>query len=328
MSRNRTDWRTIIRRIKSGKFTPIISDRIYFPGPNSLIQDWAEEINYPYPVNGSTTIPQLAQFLSATSRDDLTAKEDFLDFSKLYLLKTVREEASPEQDGFLDTLEDELYDITFSQAAARASYPKYDEEFENPLRILAELPIPIYLTTSYYDFLEVALRAAGKEPYTEVCYWYDEMEDIPSIFQDEPDFDPTPETPLVFHLHGADHYPASLVLTEDDYLDFLVKVSEDMDVIPRRVTQALVDSSLLLLGFRLEDWNFKVIFRGLVKTKRDSRRRLSISIQFDPKKVADEGVEVREMQEYLERYFEKANFDIYWGDTVSFMQELWENWES
>lgn len=328
MAKNDTDWRTLIRRIKSGKFVPIISDRIYFPGSNSLIQDWAREIKYPYSVGKNTTLPQLAQFLSATSRDDLTAKEDFLDYSKQYMIDSLRDEATPEQENILDILEDEIYDITFSQACARAGYPHYEEEFENPLRILAELPISIYITTSYYDFLEAALRQAGKEPCSEICYWYDELDDIPSVFKDDPDFEPSPETPLVYHLHGTDEHPSSLVLTEDDYLDFLVKVSEDTEAIPRRVAQALVDSSLMLTGFRLEDWNFKVIFRGLIKTKRDSRRRLSMSVQFDPDKYKTEDIVIRDVQDYLERYFDKANFDIYWGDTLSFLQELWENWES
>jgi len=327
MARNRTDWRTLIRRLKSGKFTPIISDRVYFPGPNNLIQEWADEIGYPYPVNKSTTIPQLAQYLSATSRDELTAKEDFLDFSKQYTFNLIRDEATPEQENFLDSLEDELDDLTFSQVAARAKYPKYEDEFDNPLRILAELPIPIYITTSYYDFLEDALRLAGKEPFTEICYWYEELDEIPSIFKDDPDFDPSPERPLVYHLNGVDANPSSIVLTEDDYLDFLVKVSEDTEAVPRRIAQALVDSSLLLTGFKLEDWNFKVLFRGLVKTKRDSRRRLSMSIQLEPQN-SDEEVDIRDVQEYLERYFSKANFDIYWGDTLNFLQELWENWES
>jgi hypothetical protein len=118
-------------------------------------------------------------------------------------------------------------------------------------------------------------------------------------------------------------------LTEDDYLDLLVKVSEDIEAIPRRVAQALVDSSLCLLGFRLDDWNFKVIFRGLIKSKRDSRRRLSLSIQFQPSKtIKEEDVDPKDIENYLERYFDKANFDIYWGDALNFLQELWQNWES
>jgi hypothetical protein len=327
-SRRETDWRTLIRRVRSSKFTPIVSDRVFHPGPNTLREEWAEEIDYPYPVDNQVSLARLAQYLSATSRDELAAKEDFLEFSKRYLLEVVRREY-PEQSAFLDTVEDELYDITYSEAADRLDYPRYDDETDNPLRILAELPLPIFITTSYYDFIEVALREAGKAPRTEICYWSDELlDDVPSVFEDEPDYRPDPDSPLVYHVNGLDKYPSSLVLTEDDYLDFLVKVSRDMDVVPRRVAQAMVDSSLLLLGYQLDDPNFRVLFRGLIKSKRASRRRLSLSIQLAPKGDSEEIIDERDAQEYLERYFDKANFDVYWGETQGFVQELWEHWEA
>ena len=135
------DWRTVIRRIKSNKFTPIISDRVFHPGPNRVIADWAKAIDFPYALDTHVTLAELAQYLAATSRDELSAKEDFLEFSKQYLLDETRE-AHPEQSDFLDTVEDELYDITFSEMAARLDYPTYEDEFDSPLRILAELPPP------------------------------------------------------------------------------------------------------------------------------------------------------------------------------------------
>jgi hypothetical protein len=33
-----------------------------------------------------------------------------------------------------------------------------------------------------------------------------------------------------------------------------------------------------------------------------------------------------EAEEYLEKYFDKANFKVYWGQTEEFTRELWENW--
>jgi hypothetical protein len=326
-SEQQIDWRTLIRRIKSYKFTPIVSDRVFFPGPNQVIPDWAEEIDFPYALGPHVTLAQLSQYVAATSRDELSAKEDFLEFSKKYLLKEVRE-AYPEKNVFLDTVEDELYDITFSEMASRLDYPAYEDEMDNPLRILAELPLPIFVTTSYYDFIEVALRAAGKEPRTEICYWNDELlEDVPSIFEEDADYQPEVDTPLVYHINGIDTHPASLVLTEDDYLDFLVKISRDIDVVPRRVAQAMVDSSLLLLGYRLDDWSFKVLFRGLIKSKRASRRRLSISIQMTPPGDPDSIVSKRDAEDYLKQYFDKVNFDVFWGEPHEFVRELWQQWE-
>ena len=38
---------------------------------------------------------------------------------------------------------------------------------------------------------------------------------------------PGRDQPLVYHMHGFDEYPASLVLTEDDYLEFLVAILRD-----------------------------------------------------------------------------------------------------
>ena len=50
-----------------------------------------------------------------------------------------------------------------------------------------------------------------------------------------------------------------------------------------------------------------------------------MSIQLTPDQVGIRDFE--EAQNYLEQYFDKANFDIYWGDTRSFTRELWEQWE-
>jgi hypothetical protein len=327
--REQVDWRTLIRRIKAGKCTPIISAQVGSPfsaEQNQVVEAWAEEIAYP--MSDLNNLPRVTQYATIISPDILSAKEDFLDFLKERLLDRVKDEQEAvEQSAFLETLEDELYDLSFSNVAVRLGYPRYEDELENPLRILAELPLPIYLTTHYHTFLEDALRAAGKEPRTEICYWREELEaEAESVFEQEPDYEPGEAEPLVYHLHGLDAYPSSLVLTEDDYLDFLVNVSQDPEAIPKRVTQALADSSLMLLGYQLQEWDFRVIFRGLITSRRASRRLLSLSIQLTPEE--QDMTDVAEARKYLERYFENFNFEIYWGDSQNFMQELWDQWQS
>ena len=52
------------------------------------------------------------------------------------------------------------------------------------------------------------------------------MESIPSIFDEHPDWEPSIERPLVYHLYGLDKYPESMALTEDDFLDLLDKLVE------------------------------------------------------------------------------------------------------
>ena len=53
---------------------------------------------------------------------------------------------------------------------ATAGPPDFGAEDE-PHAVLAELPLPIYITTNYDDFMAAALRRAGKEPRREICRW-------------------------------------------------------------------------------------------------------------------------------------------------------------
>ena len=51
------------------------------------------------------------------------------------------------------------------------------------------------------------------------------MREQPTPARRQRGFVPTPANPLVYHLHGHLEMPQSLVLTEDDYLEFLVRIS-------------------------------------------------------------------------------------------------------
>ena len=91
--------------------------------------------------------------------------------------------------------------------------------------LLAELPLPIYMTTNYDDFMFRALLARKKNVQKELCRWNKSIQEQPSLF--DMGFVPTPENPVVYHLHGHKDHVGSLVLTEDDYLEFLVSISSN-----------------------------------------------------------------------------------------------------
>jgi len=93
-------------------------------------------------------------------------------------------------------------------------------------------------------------------------------------------------------------------------------------VIPPRVAQAFTDSSIVLLGYDLADWDFRVLFRGLITSKSSSRRRLNVAIQLEPKNDKEL------TKSYLEKYFGMENFDIYWGKSQDFLRTLWQDLES
>ena len=148
-----------------------------------------------------------------------------------------------------------------------------------PHVVLASLPLPVFVTTNYDDSMFRALIAAGKEPRREICRWNlsPALVGEPSPFAD-PSYVPSPATPLVYHLHGRFGLPESLVLTEDDYLDFLVAITRDPTIFPHLIHRALAGTSLLFIGYRLADWDFRVIHRGLVAATEASLRRLPPSL--------------------------------------------------
>ncbi len=164
--------------------------------------------------------------------------------------------------------------------------------------MLAELPLPI-LTTNYDDFMVQALRGAGKQPVEEFCRWTARDSFGPSVFDAPGGFEPTVERPLVYHLHGMLERPESLVLTEDDYVDFLVNLA-DPDVVPPRIREALSDTMLLFIGYRLADWNFRVLYRGLFEKVDPSGRRQNLTVQLRPADVPSP----RAAKTYLDRYFD------------------------
>jgi SIR2-like domain len=118
------------------------------------------------------------------------------------------------------------------------------------------------------------------------------------------------------------------VLTEDDYLDFLVNISRDEDLIPPRVQEAMAGTSLLFLGYRLADWNFRVLFRSLVSYLERTIARAHVSVQLVPLRDTAPDLQRQKAQEYLQRYFGKLEIRVYWGSCQDFATELRNKWEA
>lgn len=149
---------------------------------------------------------------------------------------------------------------------------------------------------------------------------------MPSIYDHEPDYQPSVEAPLVYHLFGISNEADSIVVAEDDYFDFLIGVSANKDLIPIAVREALADTGLLFLGFRIDDWPFRVLFRSLMSQEGRGRRRryAHVAAQITP----DEGrvLEPERARAYLETYFQESDIDIFWGSVEDFMQQLSGEW--
>lgn len=286
------DWENLMRRIKEKKCTPFIGAGACagtLPLGSDISREWAEE--YGYPLYDKGDLARVAQFL-AVDQDDMFPKESI-------------------QRQFQD--------------CAPPDFAQPDE----PHALLADLNLPIYITTNYDSFMSLALKSRDRDPKRELCRWNRFVElGTPSVF--ESGYKPSPANPLVYHLHGHYELPQSVVLTEDDYLDFLVHLSSDQALLPPDIRTALAGTSLLFIGYSLSDWNFRVLFRGLISSLGASLGYTSVAVQLAP--ASADGSEKGQMlaQRYLDSYFEKIQkikVRVYWGDIHEFTHELRERWE-
>jgi hypothetical protein len=281
------DWGLLLERIKDGKCTPFLGAGACagtLPLGAEVAKEWAEK--YAYPLEDSSDLARVAEYLAVT-KDPMSPKEE--------IAKRFRNIRAPD----------------FKEPA-------------EPHGVLADLPLPVYMTTNYDNFMAQALTSRNRDPKWEFCRWNRLVKKPPSIFESGSGFDPTPANPVVFHLHGHVEVPESLVLTEDDYLDFLKNLSENQRLLPARIQRALTGTSLLFLGYRIADWDFRVIFRILVSYLEKSIGRAHMSVQLVP--VGDEARRGK-AQEYLNQYFGELKIRMYWGTCSDFADELRSRWE-
>jgi hypothetical protein len=120
---------------------------------------------------------------------------------------------------------------------------------------------------------------------------------------------------VLYKLHGSFGHrneagECRLVITEEDYIEFLAFVGSN---IPPLVKELITDSTLLFLGYGLEDWNFRAIFKGVVETLPRREQRKSFAIQRSP-------------SEFWVDFWGQKQVEIYDLDLCRFAQDLGERY--
>src|SRR5438093_2198441 len=93
------------------------------------------------------------------------------------------------------------------------------------------------------------------------------------------------------------------------------------DLLPDVVQQAFAASSFLFIGYRLGDWNFRVIFQTLrARQQFSSIVVLKPPDETDPNRVAH--------QTYLEKFYGVLDMKIFWGTEREFSSQLVHRWEA
>jgi tetratricopeptide (TPR) repeat protein len=305
---SQTDWNDLLFYISKKKVIPIIGESILesfnqingniFPTSKDLSIELAKEFDYPF--EDFYRLPKVAQFF---------AIDRYPNFPK-------------------EIISSRLENITIPDF-------KSDKYKKSPHIILAQLDLPVYITTNYDHFMEAALESQGKKPVSEICLWNDFLIDhmerdlIPYYFSKSKDFksnyQPTSNEPLVFHLFGSFKYPESMVLTEDDFSNFITYMKSEKDILPVFLEIKLATSLFLLIGYRFDNsLDFHSIFQG-IHSIMDCIARLSSKdfavLQVPPIEISDEKNNEKK-QNYFNQILRRFGLKVCWEYSDEFLHEL------
>jgi SIR2-like domain len=127
------------------------------------------------------------------------------------------------------------------------------------LRGLAELGFTLLITTNYDQLLERALRDAGRDPRVTV-YSPDSTRPTEQNLDD-----PTAGRPFVFKIHGDIGTPESVVITDEDYIQFVLRMRDQKPYypVPEIFRFQLERWTTLFVGYSLVDYNLRLLFKTL-----------------------------------------------------------------
>ena len=299
-------WPALLQSIKAGRCTPIVGPGLAEPllgSTRDLATRWAETYRYPL-ASDREDLPQVAQYL-VVHQDSNFPRDEYEGSMRAALCARYPEAVSK------DMSEAPLDDLLVAVSTWRTARGELDAH-----ALLASLPLPIYITTAVDRLLERSLIARQRQAASAVCAWQGDAEG------DGAELRPDLAHPLVYHLFGRLDAREAMVLTEDDHFDFLIGVTGNRDLIPVTVRRALADTALLFLGFHMEDWNFRVLFRSIMNQQGGGRRKryAHIAAQIDPEQ--GRAIDPERARHYLEQYFGDADITIYWGSADDFLREL------
>jgi hypothetical protein len=284
-----SSWQQLLYAISYGKCTPFLGAGAcagVLPLGGTIAREWAKK--YDYPFDDSHNLPRVAQYV-AIKEGPLLPR---------FLLRS-----------------------SFQNKRPVLTDP------DEPHRVVAGLPLPVYITTNYDSFMMMALREQGKEPIQQYCQWHrarivSETKEI----EVGSAINPTKDKPVVFHLHGLLEDEDSMVLTEDDYLNFLINISE-YDVIPSHIKRAFsTNKAFLFIGYSLEDMSFKVLFRKFAQQIASSPGDRHVAVQLHDTDGLTEGQKKRQ-RDFLQKMFKSQNVKVYWGTAQKFVRKLREEWD-
>ena len=145
------------------------------------------------------------------------------------------------------------------------------------LRALAALDFPLVITTNYDRLFEQALRCHGKDP--DVASYSKVPAELREVLPQDP------RRPFVFKMHGDVDHPDSIVITDEDYIEFVLRMSDrdsTYGAIPTTLAYHFKVWPTLFVGYSLMDYNLRLLFKTLRWKMDEARTPQTYSVDLSP----------------------------------------------
>ncbi|HEY5573196.1 MAG TPA: CHAT domain-containing protein, partial [Anaerolineales bacterium] len=251
-AREKMFWPFLLENVLRGQCTPFLGPGVtsgLLPDRETVARKLAEK--YGYPLRDPHNLVRVAQFMDIYSPG--SSRSEYQRILQRGLFSHLDIKPDREQ-------KERFKNATFTETAEALAWAERVLELqENETHhLLADLRLPLYVTTNFDNFMYEALKHKGTAPRRVGPRWQQPEAGSPQYVLTPK---PTPEQPVVFHLNGHDGDPeqfAHLVLSEDDYLAHVVRLSRDQEtILPANLLGLLSSHSFIFLGFQLDDWEFR-----------------------------------------------------------------------
>lgn len=211
----------------------------------------------------------------------------------------------------VDLLKREIDRQTFEPSPLQASLAKITKQIGK---------VQLIVTTNYDRLVERTLGPPTNKDH-------DVLVQFPHRPNDQLDYEFREDAVALYKLHGSfDQLGSrndrdSLVITDDDYIEFLTTM-QDRNFIPRTILTHIANRHLLFLGYGLRDWDFMVLYRSLIESKNKTKIQPSYTIQ---KPFSADGPNADYWRHYWDnskKYWRQKEIETLEIDQEEFMEAL------
>lgn len=318
-------WPDLVESIREGECTPVIGPGLieFLSGSlQEVARHWADTSHFPMSPQTFHSLPHVACYL-ATMQSTM--------YTRSLLKNHLREEIRLRHH---DELQDKPPEMSLAELISTLGEQRRHIDDTDPYKVLAQLGADVYINANPDDLLFQALEEAGRKPRRAVSTWNDQInkqiDRADSRFFQDPSWRPSAKEPLIYHIFGHLDLSRSLVISEDDYFDYLVWVSQQrqqgnkISQIPNRVRGVWGQNALLFLGFEVDDWIFRVLLHSIGKRANGGQTFKSVAVQVNPDQspYLDYERACKYLKKYLDQFY---NLNVYWGTAQDFIRDLWDH---